>query len=121
MPATALPAAQAAPSKYSQTGLVVTTTAADVTNGNKISNATKDMLVVAHNAGASSRTVTIVSEPLDDTGRTGDVTAASVAAGAIRLFRLTKQGWADSTTNEILLSANHADVKFGVVDLTQGV
>jgi hypothetical protein len=117
MPATAL-TQTSAPHKYSQTGAVVTMAAADVANGNKISDATRDMLVIARNSGASARTVTITSEPLSDFQRTGDVNAQSLAAGEIRIFRLTKNGWADETTNEILLSANHAEVLFGVVDLT---
>ena len=97
------------------TGAVPTLTAADVANGNKFTTS-NDVLLIIQNSGASTRTVTITSQPLTDFARTGDVTALSIAAGQIRCFRLTKNGWANSS-NEIALSANHADIKFGILDL----
>lgn len=118
MPRTALTVTDA-PQKWSATGAAVTMAAADVANKNTFV-ASNDQLVICHNSGASSRTVTIDSEPLAEYNREQDVAAQSIAAGVIRVFRLVKNGWADSA-GKINLEANHADVKFGVLDLTKAV
>jgi len=117
MPATTLTAI-AGPSKWSTVGKIAVMSAADAVNGNDVL-ATNDMLVVAQNTGGSAYTVTITSKPLAGFDRQGDVSAVSLAAGEIRLFRLTKNGWMDSTSKKIAFSANNSAVKFSVVDLTQ--
>jgi hypothetical protein len=114
MPATAL-TIEDAPGKWSIVGEVLNFAAADVANGNSIA-AGQDLLLVVYNAGGSSRTISITSQPVPPYNRTGDVTALAIAAGEIRVFRLTKHGWADGD-NLISLSANHADIKFAVLDL----
>jgi hypothetical protein len=116
MPTVAL-TSTAGPHPYSTTGKAVTMAAADVANGNHIV-ATASQLVIAHNTGASSRTVTITSVALPTYARVGDVSAVSLAAGEIRVFKLPDVGW-KNTDGKILISANNAEVKFGVVDLTQ--
>lgn len=114
MPETAL-TRTTAPGKFSQTGTALTMAAADVPNGNKFTGG-QDLLVVAHNTGGSTRTITITSVADPVTGRTGSVTAQNIAAGEIRIFRLANFGWANSA-GEIIISANNAEVKFGVVVL----
>ena len=104
-----------APGKFSQTGVVLTMTAADVANGNSIAGAV-DLLIVCHNTGASQRTVTITSVADPRTGRTGNVAAQALAAGEYRIFRLGNLGWANSS-RLIIISANNAEVKIGVVVL----
>ena len=90
-------------------------TAADATNKNQFTASGND-LVIAHNTGASPYTVTI-SSVNDDEGRTGDITAYSVAAGAIAFFGPFKRhGWAQ-TNGMIYLEASNASVKFAVVAL----
>lgn len=104
-----------APGKFSQTGTILTMAAADVGNGNKLAGG-GDILILAHNTGASTRTVTITSVADPVTGRTGSVTAQNILAGEYRIFRLSSFGWANSA-GEIIIAANHAEVKFGVIDL----
>lgn len=105
---------QTAPGFWSTTGLAVTMTAADVGAGNETA-AVNDMLLVVHNTGASQRTYTITSAA-DQYGRTGNVAAQTIDAGVIRVHRLTMHGWADSNA-KYNFSANHAEVKFGLVTL----
>lgn len=103
------------PGKYSQTGTAVTMAGADVGNGNDFAQ-DRDVLVIAQNTGGSPYTVTITSQADPQYGRTGDVNAQSLAAGEIRIFRLTGPGWADSN-GKINISATNAAVQFGVVVL----
>lgn len=103
-----------APNMHSTTGSEVTMAVADTTDKNQFVSSSDD-LVIAHNAGASSHTVTITST-VDPYGRTGDVDAQSLAAGEIRVFRLAHSGWAQSN-GQVYLEADSAEVKFGVVTL----
>ncbi len=104
-----------APGQWSLTGTALTMEVADVANGNDFAQ-DRDVLVIAHNTGGSAYTVTITSTADPKYGRTGDVNAQSLAAGEIRIFRLTGSGWADSN-GKINLGASNAAVKFGVVVL----
>ena len=104
-----------APGKWSLTGQAVTMEAADTANDNDFAQ-DRDVLIVAHNTGGSAYTVTITSVADPKYGRTGDVNAQSLAAGEIRIFRLTGLGWADSN-GKINLSASNVAVKFGVIVL----
>jgi hypothetical protein len=102
---------------YSTTGLEVTFTAADVANGNHV-NSTKPVAILANNTGGSAYTVTITSVASSTNGRTGDVSAQSLAAGEIRLFWLTSDGWLDSSSSTYLISANNAAVEFAAWERT---
>lgn len=104
-----------APGLWSQVGIALTMEVADTVNDNDFAQ-DRDILLVAHNTGGSAYTVTITSAADPRFGRTGDVSAQSLAAGEIRIFRLTGSGWADAN-GKINLSASNAAVKFGVVVL----
>jgi hypothetical protein len=96
-------------------GVAVTFTAADVTEKEKLALTGREIVLV-HNTGASSRTYTITSTE-DPFGRTKDISAVSIAAGAIHTvgpFGLA--GWAQ-TDGSLYLEANNAEVKFAVVAL----
>lgn len=103
------------PGFWSQTGTALTMATADTSNNNHIV-AAGDCILVAHNTGGQAYTVTITSVADPVTGRTGNVNAQSLAAGEIRIFRLTNNGWANSS-GQIVVSANNAAVKFGVIQL----
>ncbi len=109
--------ASAATFPWSATGLILTEVAADVANGNE-TVACGRLLLIARNSGGSSRTVTIDSAA-DAKGRTGDVAAETLAAGEIRMFLLVRDGWQqeDSGTLKYWFEANHADVKFSLIEL----
>lgn len=107
----------AVPSPYGGAGVAVTMTAADTTNKNKFPLTGRE-IVIAQNTGASSRTVTITS--VDDRyGRSEDIAAEAIAAGAIRVYGpgLAIEGW-QQADGSLYLEANHAEVKFGILQLT---
>lgn len=102
------------PSPYAGASTAVTMTAADTTNQNSFPLTGRE-IVIAHNTGASSRTVTITS--VDDRyGRQENIAAESIAAGAIRVYGpgLALEGW-QQTDGSLYLEANHAEVKFGIL------
>jgi len=91
-------------------------TAADATNKEQIL-ATQKQIVIAHNTGASTRTVTITSVADSRTNRTGDISAYSLGAGEYAAFGpFEREGWMQSD-GYIYLEASHAEVKFGVLTL----
>jgi hypothetical protein len=98
---------------YATAGVVATEQAADVGNGNYIP-LTGGEIVVARNSGASSRTVTFTSVA-DSEGRLGDITAESVAAGAVHVFGpFQPTGWKQSSDGGLYINANHAEILFSV-------
>ena len=95
--------------------LDITLTAADTTNNNQIV-LDGPMLIIAHNSGASARTLTLTSAN-DLQKRTGDITAYSIGAGEVACFKIDNQsGWRQSD-GFLYLAANHAEVKIGAVRL----
>ena len=112
MPPTILNA-QTIPGPYSTTGLVLTLHDADAVDGNEVA-AEDSLFILVHNAGASSRTFAVTSQPDPVTGRLGNISVA-MAAGERRLFRLQKNGWAHPTTGRISFSGKHADLKISVL------
>lgn len=104
-----------APTKFSMTGAVVTMTAANVTDKNQFLPSGDDLLII-QNSGAAPYTVTITSVADPRTGRTGDVTALSIPAGQMRVFRMGAIGWRQGD-GYVYLEATNASVLFGVVSL----
>lgn len=105
----------AAPGSVNYTGATLTMTAADTSNLNEFVASGRD-LIVAHNTGASTYTITVTSSA-DPYGRTKDVSAVNITAGAYMVFGpLELTGWQQSD-GRIYLQANNAAVKFGVVSL----
>ena len=97
---------------YTANAADLTMAAADSSNKNLFAASGKD-LVVAHNTGVGTATVTI-----DNTGD-DDITAYSLGAGEYAIFGPfgTENNWVQ-TTWKVHLEASSADVKFGVVDLS---
>lgn len=115
LPITATPHNTTTGQRFSTTGGALTMTAADVANGNHI-DTTANVTVIAHNTGGSAYTVTVTSAAESASGRTGDVSAQSLAAGEIRAILLQSNGWSDSN-GQYLISASNAAVEFGVMAL----
>ncbi len=96
-------------------GVAVTMTAANTTDFNQLALTGREVVLI-HNTGASTRTYTITSVA-DPFGRTGDITAQSIAAGAIHtLGPFGLLGW-QQTGGYLYLEASHAEVKIGVIAL----
>lgn len=98
----------------SANSLDMTFTAADATNKEQFVPG-NDTLVVVKNEGVVARTVTFTSKA-DEKNRTGDVTAYSLGAGELAMFRFKKAGWMQSDGN-IYMEAEHADIKYAVIQL----
>jgi hypothetical protein len=90
-------------------------TAADASNKNQFPASGND-LVIAHNTGVGSATVTVTSVA-DAYNRTGNITTYSLDAGdVVILGPFKRHGWAQ-TDGMIQLEASSSDVKFGVLAL----
>lgn len=101
---------------YTANAADLTMAAADAANKNQVAASGKN-LVIAHNTGMGAATVTI-SSVVNDLGRTGDIAAYSLGAGEYAVFGpFGIEGWVQSDL-KIYLEASAADVKFGVVDLS---
>lgn len=73
-------------------------------------------LVIAWNSGSTGRTVTITAAA-DPQGRTRHITSYALAAGDHAFFGpFRNTGWVQ-TDGYVYLEANHADVKFFIVQL----
>lgn len=103
-----------APGFYSTTGTALTMTAGNV-GGDEFA-AKSDLILVAHNTGGSTYTITITSVADPVTGRTGNVSAQNIAAGEIRIFRLTNIGWRAADGN-IDITVSNAAVRVGIINL----
>lgn len=105
----------AAPGGYTDAGVVVAETAADVANMNQFI-LTENEVIVARNAGVGAQTVTITSTA-DPYNRTNDITAHSIAAGAIAVFGpFPAIGWKQAD-GMLYLQASSADIKFSIIKL----
>jgi len=104
-----------APKGYGTAGVAVTFTAWDATNGNQFLCTGKEVLVV-QNSGVAPQTVTITSQA-DPYGRSGDITAESIAIGAFHVFQqFPQEGWADAG-GMVHVDGSTVDIKFAVLRL----
>lgn len=84
-------------------------------NGNQIPfGAASKLIVIVQNTAGVSGTVTFTSLA-DPFNRTGDISAYSLAAGAIAEFEFQRAGWCQSDGN-LYCEASAATVKFGAFD-----
>lgn len=104
--------AVAVTSKYPADKVTIAEVAADASNFEKMILTGREILI-AHNtnAGSTARTVTITSVA-DAEGRTGDITATSIAAGAFAMFGpFALDGWKQSD-GYLYFQASHAEIKY---------
>jgi hypothetical protein len=96
--------------------LALTFTAADVSNGNSFTM-TGHEVVIVYNSDASPHTVTFTSVA-DQRGRSGDITAYSVAATTFAWFnfRAGSEGW-QQTDGTMHLTASDTTVKFAILNI----
>jgi len=100
---------------YTANAADLTMTAADVTNKNQVT-ASGDDLIIAHNTGAATYTVTITSIA-DPYGRTGDIATYSLEAGDYAIFgAFSSDGWLQ-TDGKLYFEASNVAVKFGVLQI----
>jgi hypothetical protein len=104
-----------APGGYADASTVVTMNAGNTGDGNEFTLTGKELIIIQNtNAGAQTWTATSVADRLN---RTNDVTAESIAAGAIRVFGpIPNEGWRQ-TDGKFYFAASSTDVKFGIIRL----
>lgn len=101
------------PGVVAANGLDFVLTACDVTNFDEFVFTGRELLIV-QNSGASTYTFTLESVA-DPQGRTGDITAYSLAAGLFSIFWFgQKTGW-EQAGGKLYLKASNVAVKFAVV------
>ena len=104
----------AAPGSYPTAGIVLTQTAADAVNLEEVKMTGRE-LVIAWNPDVGAHTVTIDSTS-NQQGRTLDVTADSIGAGATHVYGpfTSKLGWVqgDGTLN---FEADSALIEFTII------
>lgn len=104
-----------APGAYTDASTVVTFTAADPVNKEQVTISGRDLILIRNTGGtAATWTATSVSDRL---GRSDDVTAESIAAGAIHVFGpLALEGWRQ-VDGKFYFEASAATVTFAVIRL----
>lgn len=95
--------------------LDVTLAAGDAVDGNDYVPSEKDILFVQNSHGSNAYTFTLFSVA-DELGRTGDVTAYSLAAGEFACFPVPARGF-KQTDGKIWLACENAAIKFAVFRL----
>jgi len=96
-------------------GVVLTWTAADVANGNKVAHTGKELILV-QNSGGAAYTFTFASAA-DSLGRVKDIATESIAAGAFKVFGVPQlDGWRQ-TDGTLWLNASNAALLFAIVRL----
>jgi hypothetical protein len=94
--------------------LDLTFTAADVALGNHYAATGKEFVIVQNSDPTNAYTFTLTSQP-DTYGRTGDVTAYSLAAGEIGMYGpIPIDGWRNAA-GQVLISGSNAAIKFAIV------
>jgi len=106
-----------APGSYPADGVTMVWTDADAVNKNAFTMGGNDLLFVRNAHATLARTVTINSSP-DAQGRVRDITAQSLAVGAVHVFGPFKEllGW-QQTGGKLHLEGEDNNVKFAVVAL----
>lgn len=100
-------------------GAAVMMAAADNVNGNKFT-AYNDYLAIVRNSSGGALTMQMTSSAIAGvgagSGRTGNV-SISMAAGEIRVFRGTKNGWQDANGQVLIPTGLNAALLIGIVVL----
>lgn len=87
----------------------------DNVNGNSIVSEA-DLLLIVQNPTGGALSFTVTSQPVSGSGRSQNI-SQSIAAGEIRIFRLTKDGWENTDGLILLPTGLSASLKCGVVKL----
>lgn len=103
------------PGPYDTDGVTITWAAADTVNNNHFLSTGKEILL-ARNDDAGAQTVTVTSTA-DPQGRTGDITADSIAAAAYHAWqKFPVSGWRN-TAGEIVVTASDAGIFLAVLEI----
>jgi len=106
-----------APGAYPTAGVALTWDSADASNGNDFVFTGRELILVRNAHASTAKTVTLTSAA-DPQGRSGDITAESLAAGVVRCFGpfRNKTGW-NQSGGKFHLTAEDNNIKFAVIRL----
>lgn len=85
--------------------------------------ATGRQLVLCQNTHATTPYTVTITSVADERGRTGDITAYSLAAGEVAVFGVAltnSPGWKNTSTGAITITASNASVKISILTLPAG-
>jgi hypothetical protein len=103
-----------APGAYPTAGVAVAFAAADVAGKNYFIGTGRELVIARNTSADTPYTITIVSAA-DEMGRTGNITAESIAFGVTRMYGpFARSGWAQST-GHVHLEAENAAIEFAVI------
>lgn len=114
MPRTAL-TKTSAPGPYPTAGTTLTWNDADSANGNDFAMTGRDLVLVRNGHAVTTKTYTVTSAA-DSQGRTKNITAESLTAGAVVVlgpFR-NKSGWAQAS-NKFYIDGEDNNIKIAVI------
>ena len=95
----------------------LTFTAIDIVNTNKITMSGRKMILLFRNDDVAEKTVTISSSD-NPYGRTADVTAFAMAAGAYAIREFEPPGWEQTVGGrDMIITANDADIFVAAINL----
>lgn len=94
-------------------GVALVETAANATDKEQMKLTGRELLI-ARNAGATPRVVTITSVPDPETGRSGDITESVPAGEMYVLGPFAVQGF-KQTDGNIYFEAAHSDIKWSAI------
>ncbi len=97
------------------TGVAISFTAADATNGNYIKSTGKEILVAQNTDAGGPHNVTVTSV-VDEEGRSGDIVVAVPASSQALFQKLPRDGFAGPEAN-ILVTGATTDIQFAVLRL----
>ena len=104
-----------APGPYPTAGVAFTWLAAAPASDEEVV-LTGSELLLARNVGAGAHTITVSSTP-DTFGRSQNITADSIAAGAFHVYgAFARLGWIQSDGN-LYFEADNAEVEFAIIKL----
>jgi hypothetical protein len=104
-----------APGGYPTAGVTVTWNDADSSNGNDFAMTGRDLVLVRNGHASAAKTYTVTSAA-DSQGRSKNITAESLVAGAVVClgpFR-NKTGWAQSS-NKFYIDGEDNNIKIAVI------
>ena len=95
----------------------LTWTAIDIVDTNKITMPGRKMMLIFRNDDVAEKTVTISSSD-NPYGRSGDITAFAMAAGAYAIRIFEPAGWEQTLGGrDMIITANDADIFVAAINL----
>lgn len=104
-------------SKWPTALSALTFAVADASNGDQVLLTGREIIIAYNSHASTTYTLAVTSVADPETGRTGDISATNIAAGAFKMIGpLASEGWRQ-TDGYLYLNANNASIQFAVIRL----